>query len=323
MSHCVGVDNGTNAIELALQALGVGPGDEVITVSNTAAPTVVAIDAVGATPVLRRRRRRHYLMDIDQVGPRSPTGPGACCRSTSTASASTWPPLQRAGRRARPGSCWRTARRRTAPATTAGWPGPWATAAAFSFYPTKVLGAYGDGGATITADDRGRRRRCAGCATTAWRSATTSSRRPGHNSRLDEVQAEILRRKLAPARRLHRRPAGGRRPLRRGARRHRARAAATVAAGNEHVYYVYVVRHPRRDDIIEALRAYDIHAQHQLPVAGAHHDAASPTSATRRARLPVTEKLAGEIFSLPMYPSLPPDVQDKVIDALREVLASL
>ncbi|OSC56741.1 daunorubicin biosynthesis sensory transduction protein DnrJ, partial [Streptomyces sp. BF-3] len=66
-AHCAGVDNGTNALVLALRALGVGPGDEVITVSNTAAPTVIAIDQAGATPVLVDVRENDYLMDIAQV----------------------------------------------------------------------------------------------------------------------------------------------------------------------------------------------------------------------------------------------------------------
>ncbi|MBY8850315.1 DegT/DnrJ/EryC1/StrS family aminotransferase, partial [Saccharothrix sp. MB29] len=62
-AHCAGVDNGTNALVLALRALGVGPGDEVVTVSNTAAPTVVAIDAVGAVPTFVDVRPDTYLMD--------------------------------------------------------------------------------------------------------------------------------------------------------------------------------------------------------------------------------------------------------------------
>lgn len=67
VSHCVGVDNGTNAVKLALQAMDIGPGDEVVTVSNTAAPTVIAIDAVGATPVFVDVREDDYLMDTSQV----------------------------------------------------------------------------------------------------------------------------------------------------------------------------------------------------------------------------------------------------------------
>lgn len=67
VSHCVGVDNGTNAIVLGLRALGVRAGDEVITVSNTAAPTVVAIDAIGATPVFVDIHEDNYLMDVSKV----------------------------------------------------------------------------------------------------------------------------------------------------------------------------------------------------------------------------------------------------------------
>lgn len=97
----------------------------------------------------------------------------------------------------------------------------------------------------------------------------------------------------------------------------------TTAAGNEHVYYVYVVRHPRRDEIIRALKErYDISLNISYPwpvhtMRGFAHLGVEASS------LPVTERLAGEIFSLPMYPSLSEAVQDKVIDALHEVLRDL
>jgi aminotransferase EvaB len=148
---------------------------------------------------------------------------------------------------------------------------------------------------------------------------------PGHNSRLDEVQAEILRRKLV---RLHDYIAGRRAVARRyeeGLRDLTGPGGLTLPAlapGNDHVYYVYVVRHPRRDDIIEALKRHDISLNISYPwpvhtMSGFRH-LGYPTGS-----LPVTERLAGEIFSLPMYPSLPEDVQGRVIDALRTVLAAL
>ncbi|RBL85653.1 DegT/DnrJ/EryC1/StrS family aminotransferase, partial [Streptomyces cavourensis] len=92
-----------------------------------------------------------------------------------------------------------------------------------------------------------------------------------------------------------------------------------VTDGNDHVYYVYVVRHPRRDGIIERLKGYGISLNISYPwpvhtMSGFRHLGYGKGS------LPVTERLAGEIFSLPMYPSLSEDVQDKVISALREVL---
>ncbi|GAA2794926.1 hypothetical protein GCM10020219_077720 [Nonomuraea dietziae] len=190
-------------------------------------------------------------------------------------------------------------------------------AAAFSFYPTKVLGAYGDGGATITSDgdvERALRRlRYYGMEQTYYVVQT-----PGHNARLDEVQAEILRRKLS---RLDRYIAG-RRAV---AARYAEGLAGTdlvlpeTAAGNEHVYYLYVVRHPRRDEIIQALHAFDIHLNVSYPwpvhtMSGFAHLGYAPGS------LPVTEALAGEIFSLPMYPSLPVESQERIITALLKVL---
>jgi len=319
VEHCIGVDNGTNAIKLALQALGIGKDDEVITVSNTAAPTVLAIDAVGATPVFIDVRPQDYLMDTDQLAaaitPRTrcilPVHLyGQCVNMT--------PVRELADRHglAILEDCAQAhgARHHGRLAGTMGH------AAAFSFYPTKVLGAYGDGGATITDDARTaanlRRLRYYGMEDTYYVVET-----PGHNSRLDEVHAEILRRKLprlddyiAARRAIAARYADG--------------LADTdlqlphTTDGNDHVYYVHVVRHPRRDDIIRQLKTHGIHLNISYPwpihtMTGFAH-LGYPTGA-----LPVTETLAKQIFSLPMYPSLSPDTQDRVINALRDVLAHL
>ena len=144
---------------------------------------------------------------------------------------------------------------------------------------------------------------------------------PGHNSRLDEVQAEILRRKL---RRLDnyidRRRAVAQRYV--DGLGDTELVLPTLAAGNDHVYYVYVVRHPRRDDIIERLKDFDIHLNVSYPWP-VHTMTGFAHLGYTSGQLPVTERLAGEIFSLPMYPSLPSGLQDKVIDAVRDVLAAL
>lgn len=316
---CVGLDNGTNAVKLGLQALGVGPGDEVITVSNTAAPTVVAIDAVGATPVFADVREEDYLMDTSQVadliGPRTrcilPVHLYGQCVGMA--------PLQALAEEhglALLEDCAQAhgARHHGRLAGTMG------DAAAFSFYPTKVLGAYGDAGATVTrhpeVESALRRLRYYGMEDRYYVVDT-----PGHNSRLDEVHAEILRRKL---RRLDDYIAGRRAVARRyeEALGDSDLVLPSTAPGNDHVYYVYVVRHPRRDDIIEALNAYGISLNISYPwpvhtMTGFAHLGYRPGS------LPVTEALAGEIFSLPMYPSLPLETQDRVIEALTEVLARL
>jgi aminotransferase EvaB len=318
-AHCVGLDNGTNALVMGLRALGVGPGDEVITVSNTAAPTVVAIDQVGATPVFVDVRAGNYLMDTDQVAA-AITGRTRCllpvhlygqCVDMAPLTA-----LAASHGLALLEDCAQAhgARHHGALAGTLG------DAAAFSFYPTKVLGAYGDGGATITSDPdvdtNLRRLRYYGMKDRYYVVST-----PGHNSRLDDVHAEILRRKL-------RRLDGYITARRAVAQRYAERLADTdlvlpaTEPGNEHVYYVYVVRHPKRDAILEALKAYDIelNVSYRWPV---HTMSGFTHLGYGRGSLPVTEALADEIFSLPMYSSMSEDLQDKVIDALREVLRTL
>lgn len=319
VAHGVGVDNGTNALKLGLQALGVGPGDEVITVSNTAAPTVIAIDGTGAKPVFVDVHRENYLMDVAQVEAAITDRTRCLLPVHLYGQCVDMAPLEElAARHGLPilEDCAQShgARHQGRVAGSMG------KAAAFSFYPTKVLGAYGDGGAVITSDEETeanlRRLRYYGMEKTYY-----VTRTPGHNSRLDEVQAEILRRKLG---RLDEYVEGRRAVAERYAEGlgDVDLVLPEVSAGNEHVYYVYVVRHPRRDDIIEALKSYDIELNISYPwpvhtMSGFEHLGYGKGS------LPVTEELAGEIFSLPMYPSLSQDVQDKTISALREVLRTL
>ncbi|WBB53779.1 DegT/DnrJ/EryC1/StrS family aminotransferase [Verrucosispora sp. WMMD573] len=314
--HCVGLANGTDAISLALWALGVRPGDEVVTVANTAAPTVLAIDAVGAVPVFVDVDEATCLMRVDQVA------------EVITARTRALLPVHLYGQCVQMAPLRALAAERglrvledCAQAHGARHQGRLAgslgDAAAFSFYPTKVLGAYGDGGATLTADpdvERSLRRlRYYGMEDRYYVVET-----PGRNSRLDEVQAEILRRKL-------RRLDGYLAARRAIARRYDEGLAGTglvlpvTAPGNEHVYYLYVVRHPQRDEILEELRPHgvELNVSYRWPV---HTMRGFAHLGYRDGSLPVTERLAGEVFSLPMYPSLHPDTQARVIEALRKVL---
>ncbi|MBB5958552.1 aminotransferase EvaB [Saccharothrix tamanrassetensis] len=317
--HCVGVDNGTNAIVLGLRALGIGAGDEVITVSNTAAPTVVAIDAVGATPVFVDVDRDTYLMRVDQVEAAITSRTRCLLPVHLYGQCVDMAPLEAiAAEHGLPilEDCAQAhgARHHGRIAGSMG------KAAAFSFYPTKVLGAYGDGGATITVDteveERLRRLRYYGMEKVYHVVST-----PGYNSRLDEVQAEILRRKLTrlddyiARRRLI-------------AARYEEAFAGTdlvtpkTAPGNDHVYYVYVVRHPKRDEVIAALKARDIalNISYPWPV---HTQSGFAHLGYAKGSLPVTEEVADQIFSLPMFPSLSDVEQEHVIDTLRDVLAKV
>jgi aminotransferase EvaB len=320
MPYCAGVDNGTNAIRLALHALGVGPGDEVITVSNTAAPTVVAIDGAGAVARFVDVRADDFLMDTDQVAAAITPRTKAIVAVHLYGQCVDLAPLERlAGEHGLVlvEDCAQAhgARQHGRIAGSTG------DAAAFSFYPTKVLGGYGDGGAIVTGsketDEAVRRLRYYGMGEVYY-----VERTPGFNSRLDEVQAEILRRKLT---RLDEYIAGRRRVAQRyaeglaGVTGEGGLLLPRTAPGNEHVHYVYVVRHPQRDKVLELLRERGIRLNISYPwpvhtMSGFAHLGYATGS------LPVTERLAGEIFSLPMYPSLPVDVQERVIEELITVL---
>jgi len=322
-AYCVGVDNGTNAIKLGLEAIGVGPGDEVITVSNTAAPTVVAIVGTGAVPVFVDVHEDDFLIDPDLIEAAITPKTKAILPVHLYGQCADMAPLRALADKHNLllfEDCAQSHGARHHGELA----GTMSAAAAFSFYPTKVLGAYGDGGAVVTADEQTERNlkqlRYYGMEKVYY-----VVRTPGHNSRLDEIQAEILRRKLtrldqyiaernAIAQRYAERlsdleqPGGFRLPR--------------TNAGNTHVYYVYVARHPRRDAVIEAMREFDIELNISYPwpvhtMSGFRH------FGYHKGDLPVTEKLAGEIFSLPMYPSLSETEQNRVIEALRSVLISL
>ena len=314
----VGVNSGTDALTLALRALGIATGDEVITTSNTAIPTVSAIVSAGGTPRFVDVHADTYLMDVSQVEaaitPRTrcilPVHLfGQCVDMTA---------LQQVAAR-RGITLLEDCAQSTGAAQQGTLAGSMSAVAAFSFYPTKVLGTYGDGGMVVTSNAdlaaRVRRLRMYGTERTYY------SEEHGYNSRLDELHAEILRRKL--------RRIGGYIARRREiARRYDEQLSASgltlpmTAAGNEHVYYLYVVRHPARDTIVRELAARDIivNVSYPWPI---HTMRGYAFLGYGLGSLPVTEQIAQEIFSLPMYPTLTETEQDQVCAALREILAAL
>ena len=321
--HAIAVNNGTTALVAALQVLDLEPGDEVLTSPFTFVATLNAILEAGATAVFADIRTDDFCIDPAAteaaVGPRTKVLMpvhlyGQCADMAPLRKLAEGHGLALVEDCAQAHGARHHGRRA----------GTMSDAAAFSFYPTKVLGAYGDGGAVLTRDEdvdgNLRRLRYYGMAETYYVVQT-----PGHNSRLDEVQAEILRRKLP---RLDAYVEGRRAVARRYAEGlgdltgEGGLTLPATAEGNEHVYYVYVVRHPRRDEVIERLKKYDIslNISYPWPV---HTMTGFAHLGVPRGSLPVTERLAGEIFSLPMYPSLARDEQDRVIAALREVLAGV
>ncbi|MBI3047187.1 MAG: DegT/DnrJ/EryC1/StrS family aminotransferase [Acidobacteria bacterium] len=315
--HGVGVNSGTDALTLALRALGLQPGGEVITTSNTAIPTVSAIVAAGGTPRFVDIDPDTYLMDVAQL--EQAVTPRTRCIV----------PVHLFGQCVDMQAVEDVAVRRgvavledCAQSTGAEYRGRRAGSmshvAAFSFYPTKVLGAYGDAGMIVSADERlaarARRLRVYGTDGSYY------AEEQGYNSRLDELHAEILRRKL---RRIEQYIARRRELARRYDEQLRGSGLVLPAArpDNRHVYHLYVVRHPARDRIMTALadRGIDVGIHYPWPI---HLMRGYADLGYREGALPVTERIAREIFSLPMYPSLTDAEQDRVCEALREVVAA-
>jgi dTDP-4-amino-4,6-dideoxygalactose transaminase len=313
VSNAVGVANGTDAIELALRAAGIGPGDEVITVSHTATPTVCAVERAGATPV---------LVDID---------PRTCTMAPSAAAAAITPrtrallPVHLYGHPADMAALVPLAQRANlflledcAQAHGARFEGKlvgtFGDAAAFSFYPTKNLGALGDGGAVLTRDallaERVRRLRNYGQV------SRYQHQERGMNSRLDEVQASVLSVRLTHLEELN----DARRTLARHYDSQLAHVILPQPFPNEvavhHVYHLYVVRHPHRDQLQERLRQHGVGTLIHYPTP-VHLQPAYASLGYPAGSLPVTERVVQEILSLPLYIGMSPGQIDHVAEAVN------
>lgn len=312
----VGVNSGTDAIYIALAALGVKAGDEVITVPNTAVPTVSAIRTLGARPVFVDVRDDDFLMDVEQVEAAITPRTTAIIPVHLYGQCVDLDPLMAVARQhglkvmedcaQSQGSLYKIHQA-----------GSVGDASSFSFYPTKVLGAYGDGGMVMSSDEAvirlARSLRFYGMETVYY------SERHGYNSRLDEVQAAILSLKLpridgwierrrAIASRYDRGLAGSGLVLPR------------ENAHSRHTYYVYVVEHlSDRDGVLERLAKRDINCNvsYRWPI---HTMRGSADLGYREGQFPVAERKAQRIFSLPMYPHLKDEEVDTVIDVLKEVI---
>jgi dTDP-4-amino-4,6-dideoxygalactose transaminase len=311
--HAIGVANGTDAIELALRAAGIGAGDEVITVAHTAVATVCAVEAAGARPV---------LVDID---PQTYTMNPQAAAAAITPRTKALLPVHLYGQAADMTALTALAQQYSllviedcAQAHGARWcgqlVGTFGHLATFSFYPTKNLGACGDGGAVITSDSsydaRLRRLRTYG-QTTRYVHAER-----GINSRLDEIQAAILRVKLAHLD-IHN---DQRREL--ACAYHGGLTGVTVPYNHpdtRHVYHLYVIRHPQRDWLMEQLKANSIGTLIHYPVP-IHRQEAYADLGVAAGSLPVTEQAASEILSLPMYVGLTHEDVEQVARTVANIL---
>ncbi len=316
LGSAVGVGNGTDALALALRSLGVGPGDRVATVSHTAVATVAAIEMTGAQPV---------MVEID---PETFTMSPASLARTMAA----FDPVKAVvavhlyGHPADMSAISQIARASGAfviedcaqahgAMLDGRYAGSMSDIAAFSFYPTKNLGALGDGGMVVSNNPevikRVRMLREYG-----WKRRYVSEA-PGVNSRLDELQAAILRVRLRHL------DAGNLRRAEIAAAydrelKHADLILPQTRRGALHVHHQYVVRHPKRGLLLERLRQRGIGANVHYPVPVHRQPAYISRCEIDPNGLEITERIANEVISLPMYPELSDEAVSAVIAAVSD-----
>jgi dTDP-4-amino-4,6-dideoxygalactose transaminase len=310
--HCIGVANGTDALELALRAAGIGPGDEVVVPVNTFIATALAVARAGATPVFVDCDPDHHLIDVSAIEARLSPRTRAIVPVHLYGQMAPLEQLEPIAREAGVVIIEDAAQAQGAQRNGRA-AGSVALAAGTSFYPGKNLGAYGDAGAVLTSDaalaERVRALRNYG-----------SPRRYHHpecgfNSRMDTLQAVVLNAKLHHLGdwNRQRREAAARydellRPLDWVER-------PSTLAGNEHVWHLYVVRVPDRDAVLEKLQAAGIGAAIHYP-SPLHRTGAFAHLGLGAGSFPVAERLADRILSLPIFPGITASQQERVVEIL-------
>jgi hypothetical protein len=320
LGHAVGVANGTDALVLALKALGIGPGDRVATVAHTAVATVAAIELAGAEAVLVDIEDTYAMLD--------PAALERCFAAVPGIKAVI--PVHLYGQAADLAPIVATARRyeswviedcaQAQGAVLDGRPvGGFGDIACFSFYPTKNLGALGDGGAVATAD-AGLAERLRALRQYGWRERYVSDI-VGMNSRLDELQAAILRVRLPHL------AADNARRAEIAAAYDQGLADLPLALphrrpGARPVWHQYVVRSAERDRLQHALKEQGIGTNIHYPVPVHLQPAYAGRLMTGPSGLAVTERVAREVLSLPLYPQLDGASVAAVIAGVRRALAA-
>jgi dTDP-4-amino-4,6-dideoxygalactose transaminase len=315
VKHAIGVANGTDSLVLSLRALNIGPGDEVITTPFTFFASAEAIDAVGATPVFADILPDSFCLDPDSV------------RTRINGRTKAILPVHIFGHVAPMDAIMQLANdhglavvedcAQSFGAMSGGQVvGGIGTTGSFSFYPTKVLGGYGDGGMLTTNSDEVNEH--------VRRLRNHGASKPfihveiGYNSRLDEIQAAALRIKL----RSIRTDIDGRRQV---AAEYQRRLAGTAlhlpaaSAPDAHVYNLYTIRAPKRDALRQALTDQKIGTSQCYPQ-GLHLQDVYRHLGYRAGSLPVCEQACTETLSLPIYPGMPLAHIERVCDVVRQVV---
>lgn len=312
--NCVGVSSGTAALHLSLLALGIGPGDEVITVPHTFIATVEAITAVGARPV---------LVDVDPV---SYTMDPRKAQAAITAKTRALIPVHLCGQTADMEALNKIARERGIAVIEDACQahgaeclgrkaGTLGTIGCFSFYPSKNLGSCGEGGVVVTGDgqvaERVRMLRNHGSL------GKFDHSMPGFNFRMEEFQGAVLAAKLKHLDEWN----NARRALAR--RYNEALSGCGVTTPAEmpyarHVYHLYMIQCEERDGLRQALAARGIETGLHYPTP-VHLEKAYSNLGYRSGDFPVSEHLARQSVSLPIYPELSPAAADYVASSIREL----
>lgn len=315
-AHCIGVANGTDAIELALRAVGIPAGSEVILPANTFVATGAAVVRAGARPVFADVDPEHLLLDpllaakvispdTAAIVPVHLYGQFAPMRALAEITGEHELALIEDAAQSHG-------------ATQCGKPaGTYGLAAATSFYPGKNLGAYGDAGAVVTnSESLARKVRLLGDHGSEQKYIHEDL---GFNSRLDSIQAVVLRAKL-------RKLADWNERRRQAALRYHELLAdlddvilPQTAPENVHVWHLYVVQVPHRDRVLQTLHELGVQAAVHYPFP-VHLQPAFRRYGYGPGDFPVAEAAANRILSLPLYPQITSDQQRIVADALRQAL---
>ncbi len=312
VSRCISVANGTDALEISLRSLGIGPGDSVATVANAGGYATTAIRSVGAEPVYIDIEPYSMNMSAASLSARLTPAVRAVIATHLYGHMADLPALLTVTSRAGVPLVEDCAQAHGA-AIGGRKAGSWGALACFSFYPTKNLGALGDGGA-ITTNDEGLAQRAKSLRQYGW-SDRYQCTEYGRNSRMDEMQAAILRAKL---------------PHLDGWNARRREIASIYSAalagqqldypldfGEAYVAHLYVIRSPARDRVRDALGQCGIATDIHYPVPDHLQPAARGTRAAATAILPVTELAAREILTLPCYAELEDDEVSAVAGAIQ------
>jgi len=316
--HAIAAASGTDALELALRACGVGPGDLVFTVSHTAVATVAAIELTGATPVLVDIDPTTYTMDPRSLTRALDNLPGGQPKAVV--------PVHLYGQPADMPAILEVAARhgmkviedcaQSHGASLNGlMTGVFGDMAAFSFYPTKNLGALGDGGMIVT-DDSHLAEQVRLLQQYGWKQRYVSEI-PGGNSRLDEIQAAILRVKLDHLERDTLRRCDLAR-LYNTLLDNTALTLPTSSSEARHVYHQFVIRSRQRDALATRLKQCGVCTGIHYPVP-IHLQPAYFDRLPRVVDLSHSEQAAGEILSLPMFPQLTDEQVHTICTVLNEI----